>query len=265
MTTEPNKSPAGSLLVVASIAVAALVGVTWIGGTGAGGAAAGEPFQVCLSQDMDLVGIAAGSCWQIHELGSLMDKPISKSAGVQLELTSPQSMTERAAIVSCRDYVQRVEAGWYAMTSRDMAVEASFKSACGVISAVAAARQARISYLARSDGLADIHLLGEEMLPSFGGAAVRKRPRTLAEMARDGDCQILEANRRTLRLSYDNTIVVYRLLAVADFDGDGYEDMLVTEGVRAEGGTAQFSNVIALTRRSSRSRYELIVVEGLNP
>lgn len=262
MTTGPQKSPANNLLTAAIIAVAASVGAIWLG---SGQGAAGEPFQVCLSQDMDLVGIKTGSCWQTHELGALMDKPISISAGVQLELTSSQTMTEKAAIVSCRDYVQRVDAGWYAMTSRDMAVEGSFKSTCGLISAIAGAQQARISYLGRSNGLADIHLLGEEMLPSFGGAAVRKRPRSLAEMAQDGDCEIQEASRRTLRLSCDNTVLVYRLLALADFNGDGYEDMLVAEGGRAEGGTAQISDVIGLTRLSSRSRYELIVVEGLRP
>ena len=240
--------------------------LTTLGLAGLGVVAGGE-FRLCLAAAVDMPGMTAGSCWSETDLADLT----TRETGLGLELTHPQDLKEKSRVSTCRDYLARTRLGWYALTTRDMAAEGRLKEACAVLAVLTEAREPRYHLIGKSGGLGDLTRLGEEILPQLGEAGGRyttasgRPPRTLAALVEGGECTVGRASDSELRLTYNGLDVVYRKLALADFDGDGYEDMLVGVAARASGGTQQMSDIIGLTQTSSGRRIELVSLSGLAP
>ncbi len=233
---------------------------------------AGEPSEVCVSADINIINVSAGSCLGNPQINSMLQAPVIQKSGqlVPLKLTPPDSITTKIPVETCADYIRKMKEGWYALTQRDMDRESMFTARCGLLTALARARTPRFSYISGKKGLKNLDWLPASLLPQMGEASASyaeapsdrdAQNRSVAEMVAAGECTVRQATPGYLQLIYNMNDISIRELARADFNGDGYEDMLVILSSKLKGGTAGFSEVQGLTRQSPRGLLKSFVLE----
>ena len=233
---------------------------------------AGEPSEVCVSSQITMINVPAGSCLGMQELSSMMEAPVLAKNGrpVRLKMTQPNSITTMMTIKSCTDYIQKVKQGWYSLSQRDMDRESLFSARCGLLTSLARARTPRHSHIDEQKGLANIDWLPSSLLPeieefkpfnaeALAGSDVQST--SVADLVATGEYTIKQATQVSLSLGSKMSDTSIHVLARADFNGDGYEDMLVMSATRMKEGTAGFSQVQGLTRRRPQGLLESFSVE----
>ncbi len=233
---------------------------------------AGEPNEICFSANITLLNVSAGSCLNGSNIRSMLNAPVLQRTGspVPLKMTPPNSITSKTPIETCADYVKKVKQGWYSLSQRDMDRESVFSARCGLLTALARARTSRSSFVDGKKGLTDLDLLPSGLLPELNETrySIAEAPpgrmvkgRSVADLVAAGECVIKQAMPGHLSLSTKTSDISISELARADFNGDGYEDMLVLVSTKLKGGTAGFSEVQGLTRRGPSGLLESFPVE----
>jgi len=155
-----------------------------------------------------------------------------------------------------REYRAAIAYGCYAYTTFDMKMEAFFKNADGMLTALEACRPSAHSFT-RSPrcGLCDIDLLPSSLLAYLGEgdqpkSIIAAYP-TIGEVVRANKARVVQVSSFALTIEFEGTGTHMREILRADLDGDGYEDLLVTDYISAVGGTlGAGQKPIALARRS---------------
>ena len=225
-------------------------------GAGAQGVAKGEAVGCAIRQGQPGGGLAAlvagagPGCYQDDELSALVDAPLVREDGtpLSLELSHPTDYQLSEDVRTCRAYRDRVAEGWYAMSSRDMAQEAFFVRACGVIDALADSREPRVSYFHPKTAEQDLASMAAEALPFFGEGDGAAGAASLGELEARGDASAKTTPKGEWIIEREHTLTVIQPLAQADFTGDGVEDVLVYVHVRALDGTASTGMLAVLTK-----------------
>lgn len=186
-------------------------------------------FEVCLKTDLALVRGADKKCYSAGEAAALLDLAVIDDQGspVALQLSHPSDETRAPeSVTTCNAYGAYVSEGWYAMTAREMAHEAYFVRACGVLHLLATAAPASVSYFENDElSLGDVEALAAGAPFGIGEAA-----------AQAGRAEKLRAH--FWRIASGAQVAVLQEIAYADFNGDGRGDMLVFVALGVEGGSA---------------------------
>ncbi|MGE0408103.1 MAG: hypothetical protein AB7P23_02440 [Amphiplicatus sp.] len=219
----------------ACIAGAALFGLLTQFGGEAPSSAAGV--SVCLKADIPFVEGATKRCYTPAEAAALADRPVldEQNQHVRISLSHPTDLERGLETAgTCAEYRTLKNAGWYALSTREMRREAVFERACGVIAMLEQAQPAEVSYF-ENDALskADLRSLSDHARFGFGPEDDRPGGGVEISTLGDGVWLIAEGDQRA-RIEE---------IAHADFTTDGRADMLVFVTVSVKDGTATASRV----------------------
>jgi hypothetical protein len=202
------------------------------------------------------------------DVEALMDRPVhmggNRADGVGLTRCQEDANDcETTIVTTCREYRAMRSREWFARSTYDMSMESFFIRTCGTLARIAEARPALHNFVdSPRVGVNDLHLLPPTLLPSgpFGPAfaaleEAHRRGRTAADLvAEDGTINRMRTG--FVDLDHKNRRLILSEIARADFDGDGYQDILVSTAEYVVGGTYRSYSTRLLTRRSADGMFE---------
>ena len=195
----------------------------------------------------------------------LLDEPLLPRRSGLEELKMMRGAAETRSVRTCREWANAVNDGFHTATTYDIKEEAFFKRAYSLIRAFSKASVAETTYLdVVQAGLDSLDFLSVTLLPVLSGddvreiAALAASSTSVGDLVRAGEVEIQEASRNYLSLIYSHLGKAFWATLRADLNNDGIEDMLVSTYTWATGGTLGFGEVIVLTRRGPREKFEVV-------
>jgi hypothetical protein len=161
--------------------------------------------------------------------------------------------TNRIRVETCEQYLSARARGAGAMTGFDMLVEESFCQVCDTLRFLQAASPAKQSLLPK-DILADLNLLPVSLLPFNDSDQERdlirdaERGLSLRDYANLRKVRIVRRGPYELELECNGVRVYWQEMARADFNDDGFEDVLLFEYCSYIGGSGHWTSHQLLTR-----------------
>lgn len=158
---------------------------------------------------------------------------------------------KKFTVYTCREWEKAQGEQAYSATTYDMAMEGFLIHTCGLLFELQRAKLALKSFIANPRvTLANLDLLPVEILFSASDEETLKKERlrgmTVSEVVASKDIEMEDAGAVTV--SYEGFRQSFWEAARADFNGDGFEDILVFTGGRAEGATMGYADYFVLTR-----------------
>ena len=210
-----------------------------------------------ISTPLEFKGRLVSGSLRKSDIAALLDLPVRNgdsdlTEGFRVEMTRPSG--EKFKVYTCREWKKAQREKACSATTYDMAMESSLIHTCGLLFQLQKATVPLKSFIANPRvTLADVDLLPAEILSidnsDEDAGAARLDGITLSRVVPPKDIE--EANETILRLSFGGFRQLFQEAARADFDGDGFEEIFVFTGGRAEGGTLGYANNIILTRTGS--------------
>lgn len=211
-----------------------------------------DGFEICLETDIPLFEGDQKGCLDRRDLAELRRAALLNRDGdpITLSLAHPTDATADAFECStCGQYDDLIFEGWYAETSRDMRREAYFVRACALLSLLSRAEKAEESFFGE-DGLTETVMenLSTDRLPRLAENA---------DVAAT-DMSLIRDNDGNWRYEDDDRFVTVEELALADFDGDGVQDILVLVVAGPNDGTAKIVDYGILKRATASDSVEYV-------
>lgn len=200
--------------------------------------------KICLRMD---IGYGDELCLSPEEFAARRTQPVRGADGESavVELTDPADDAATSAAADCANYDRLIGAGWYAATSREMRREAWFRRVCPALAALAVASPAGRSGFAEGAFDADAaSQIGEAGLPQGEGLA---RFGTAAQ----------EAPARWRLAAADGLSAIVEEIAHADFDGDGWGDILFHAAIESGGSLPE--NLVGVASRPGENAVQRVV------
>ena len=202
-------------------------------------------YEVCVHDGVTLVEGLAGECRAPVDFAEFLDRPLTDAQGapVVVSLADPvDDLAPEEDVTTCATYEAKTTAGWYALSGAARRREAYFTRACGALQMLVQAQQPRVSYFVEGGlELADVANMPMTDMPRIGPGAPGEYAD--ATVAADGPWQWKITGRAT-----ELTI---QEIAHADFDRDGYGDVLAFVALGARGGTAAAGAPALIEKRSA--------------
>ena len=198
----------------------------------------------------------------LEEIEKLLDRPILFRGTTSIDGIEFVNDTGGSKVIrTCRDYRGAKAAGYYALTTLAMKMEAFVGAADAVLEAASRAQIPAISYLKSPHvGVADLNLLAAAVLPAIspdGQAMIEALGKvSLRDLALSNKIAIIDVSSTRLNVAFEGLGVVLKELLRADLDGDGAEEILVQYYTYAIGGTLGVSSIGLLRRSSSEALLE---------
>lgn len=198
----------------------------------------------------------AGSLSAI-DVDTLYDHPIlPRKYGLDRLTMAGQTLgSPRKDVRTCREWVEAVRDGYYAVSTYDIKEEALFKNVYSLVVALAQAKTPEKSYISDlKASIANFDLLPVDLLPTidpdryeelqhFKATGIR-----ISDLINQGRVKIISSSPLSLTLHYDYMgLHLYEILR-ADLNNDGIEDVLIGDYAWAIGGTLGAGSPVVLTR-----------------
>ncbi len=202
---------------------------------------------VCLMEPLKFVDAPEQLCFSADELASLYDYEVLQGGGkvAVVRLSHPTEDNQQQHISTCRKYVDKSAEGWYALTTKDMAMQGYFESTCSLLTYLEQGQSATQGKLPEVGTLfASLQLLPTSVIPEFRPAEKRAQIEqqdgaTLDALVQSEEVLIEDTGPHHLVLSNERVVVRLEEMARGDFTQDGWEDTLMVAHVRAKQGTAR--------------------------
>ena len=170
---------------------------------------------------------------------------------------------EKIQVRTCKEYDDALLAGYAPDGTWEIGRASYFKYPCGTLLLLQKATRHKRSFLpTHNQELFDLKLLPLKLFPVVSdyertyGRDIENE--TYHDQAENGGIQIIEKTPHKFVCKSDGLKQYLTEVVRADFNGDGTEDILFQEAVAAIGATYRTYNLIILTRKSSRAKYEMI-------
>lgn len=206
----------------------------------------------------------------LERLDTHLDKPVDMSrSGGELHLTSPDNEDQRIMVTTGRQYFDLKRRGFYPYTTYDITMESWFKAACEPLVYLKKAKPARISYIADFELNADpLTVLPPSLGPIISGDEERWVKQGVAEGKTWADLfpgTVVESSEPTkIHLKDKDALIILSLIAWGDFNGDGFEDVLLYRCFYITVGTLRSYRHVVLTRRSSKDKLTIVPFDIYN-
>jgi hypothetical protein len=210
-----------------------------------------------ISTPLEFKGRLVSGSLRKSDIAALLDLPVRNgdsdlTEGFGVEMS--RSSGEKFRVYTCCEWKKAQREKAYSATTYDMAMESSLIHTCGLLFRLQQAKAPLRSFIANPRvTLADVNLLPAEILSinssDEDAGPARLDGLSISRVVPPKDIE--EANETVLRLSFGGFRQFFQEAARADFDGDGFEEIFVFTGGRAEGGTLGYADNIVLTRTDS--------------
>lgn len=214
-----------------------------------------------ISTPLEFKGRVVSGSLRRSEIALLLDLPVRNgnsdlAEGYGAEMIG--SKNKKFTVYTCREWKKAREEKAYSATTFDMAMESSLIHTCGVLLKLQRAKAPLKSFVARVT-LSNIELLPAEILTTDAdGENGKRRLRglTISQVVPAKDIE--EANDTVVKLRFDGFRQTFWDAARADFDGNGFKEILVFTGGKAEGGTLGYADCLILTRRGASGPLQVV-------
>ncbi|MCY2929518.1 MAG: hypothetical protein NTV86_08495 [Planctomycetota bacterium] len=188
---------------------------------------------------------------QLKTLDALLDRPpAGVDAGAKLTLVKADNPDVVAVVTTGKEYLAFKRLGYVFKTPADNLLESTFKAATLPLALLAKALPARTSYLQdfslSREGVASLPaslgLAGEE-----GNPADARKDRRWGEAFPGSAVQVVDAD--TIVISDEQAQTRLTVLAFADFDHDGIEDVLLCVANSSRTRSLKLFRYVVLTRK----------------
>jgi hypothetical protein len=227
-----QEAPGTPAAEAASAAAPAIVAAPSAARAQPAAAAAAPAERLCVSGLAFVEGQKDG-CFSSADFEAMRDRAVvgADGAPITMELSSPSDAAAPPALVStCVEYDMRARAGWYPLSNAEMRREEYFRRACPALKLLAGAQPAKLSHFDRKSlSEADAASLCAD--PNFGFALAAK-----VEPEGAGAWRMTDGAREAH----------LREIAHADFDGDGFGDVMVFVSLRTETGAGRALTGLAM-------------------
>ena len=197
------------------------------------------------------------------EIEPLRDLPVDMG-GNKTDGATLKNKQDKRRVRTCREYDDALANGYRPGSTYDIAMASWFKYPCGTLQLLERATRPKRSFLPQE--LFDLKLLPLKLFPIVSdyeqtyGRDIEDE--TYHDQAEKGELEVIEKTPHKFRCKLRGLKQYLTEVVRADFNGDGTEDILLSEAVYAIGATYHTYDLIILTRKSSEAKYESIFQSG---
>jgi hypothetical protein len=200
----------------------------------------------------------------VEDVPKLLDRPVLVGGRPEILVTFSDSNGPRMEVQTCRQYRAALAAGFYALSTFDMKMEAFLKTVNAILAAAELVHTPKVSFVdSPFRGLADLELIPVSALPTVGPDDEKDIKAMGSDSLKDlldrGEIKILAISSNELRIEWRWGLLM-REICRADLDGDGIEDILCECYCWATEGTLGFGWTSRLTRRSNSELFTVTVL-----
>lgn len=202
------------------------------------------------------------------EIDGLRELRVSFGANVDIESVRLTNETDdEMKVRTCREYDAGLKRGYSPANNMQRKLASFFKYPCAVLKALEIASVAEESFIT-DVGVANVELLPFTVFPVIGEyksrqAFAKDLQTTYQQKIEIGELVIRESTEHVLKIEYEGVVQSLREIVRADFNNDGLEDVLVSEGNWVIQGSFSDYGIIVLTRKSLTGKFE--VARPLDP
>ena len=207
------------------------------------------------------------------DIETLQDLPIdmggNKTDGVTLTRSrkTKSRHDKKIHVRTCREYDSALEDGYYPSSTYDISMASWFKYPCGTLNLLEIATIPQQSFIPTSkEGVFDLKLIPLSLFPvvtdfeqTYGYNIENV---TYQDYVEKGLIKVIDRDQNGFSCKNDGLRQHLTEVARADFNGDGIEDMLLSEAVHATQGTYRTYDMIVLTRKSANGKFEKVQPHG---
>ena len=197
------------------------------------------------------------------EIEALRDLPVDMG-GNKTDGATLKNKQDKRRVRTCREYDDALLAGYRPSSNADIMIAAWFKYPCGTLQLLQRATRHKRSFLPQE--LFDLKLMPLKLFPVITdyeqvyGRDIENE--TYHDQAEKGELEVIEKFPHRFVCKFKGSKYYLTEVVRADFNGDGTEDILFREAEAAIGATYRTYNLLILTRKSSRAKYERIFQSG---
>lgn len=192
------------------------------------------------------------------DVDSLYDRPILPRLHGLDKLTMARATTsdeEKIEVRTCREWVEAVRDGYYALSTYDIKEETFFKRVYALVVALAQAKVPKDRFISDLKvSIANFDLLPVTLLPALSGDSIeelrcfKSEGVGISDLISQGRVKVVSSSPLSLTLHYDYMGLYLNEILRADLNDDGVEDLLIGSYEWALEGTFGAGCMIALTR-----------------
>ena len=202
------------------------------------------------------------------DIETLRDLPIdmggNKTDGVTLTKSrKTKSRNRKIHVRTCREYDAALEDSYYPLSTYDISMASWFKYPCGTLNLLEIATIPQRSFILTSkEGVFNLGLFPLSLFPIMTDYEQRYGYNienvTYQDQVEKRLLKVTDMEQNKLICEDDGLRQHLTEVARADFNGDGIEDVLLSEAVHATQGTYRTYNMIILTRKSMEGKFEKV-------
>ena len=200
------------------------------------------------------------------DIEALRDLPIHMGKNKTNGVTLTNNKNEKIHVHTCREYDAALERGYFPYSNYDISMASWFKYPCGLLNSLQTATTPQQSFISNPKvGVVDIQLLPLSLFPVFSdheqtyGYNIENV--TYQDQVKKGLLKVIGVGQNWLSCEDDGLRQHLTEVARADFNGDGIEDILIFASGHATQGSLRFYQIIILTRKSMKGKFEVVEPE----
>ncbi len=215
-------------------------------------------------QKLEFLGRTIIDYVEKDNIEKILDLPLKLGSPDITHLDLIDSSGNKVYVRTCREWNKALNNGYYPLTNFDIKMSAFFVRTCGLINALAMAKVADNSYFGNV-GVVDLELLPVSIFPylssddKLGVEAALVKGECEQDWVNLKKISIKSVTKYSVRLEENNGmgIILWELMR-ADFNNDGFEELLVYGYNYATQGTLGFGEIIMLGRKSDSSKFVVL-------
>ena len=197
------------------------------------------------------------------DIEALRDRPIDMGGNDTDGVTLTKSRDDKVHVRTCREYDAALEQDYFPDTTYDISMASWFKYPCGLLNLLETAAIPEQSFIPTAkEEVFDLKLIPLSLFPILTGFEQRYGYNienvTYQDRIDEGLLKVTDRGDNWFSCEDKGLRQHLTEVARADFNGDGIEDMLLSEAVHATQGTYRTYNMIILTRKSMDGRFEKV-------
>ena len=197
------------------------------------------------------------------DIETLRDLPIDMGGNKTDGVTLTKSRNDKVHVRTCREYNSALEDGYYPSSTYDISMASWFKYPCGLLSLLETAAIPQQSFLpTSSEEVFNLELLPLSLFPVVTDFEQRYGYNienvTYQDRVEKGLLKVTDKGDNRFSCEDDGLRQHLTEVARADFNSDGIEDILLSEAVHATQGTYRTYDLIILTRKSEKGKFEKV-------
>ena len=197
------------------------------------------------------------------DIEALRDRPIHMGGNDTDGVTLTNEKNEAIHARTCREYDAALESGYFPLSTYDISMGSWFKYPCGTLKLLQTAAIPQQSFISNPKaGIADLELLPISLFPELIDFKQNIENVTYQDRVEKGLLKVTDVGENRLGCEGEGLKQHLTEVVRADFNGDGIEDILLSESVTAAQGSYRDYMITIITRKSLKGKFEKVQLKN---